>query len=118
MARRYGHGRGLTTPRLTLCELRELTWTTLRAASTSHVLRAILGVRPDVSTLAVHRELGWMQLKDVIANAKLTLAHSILRMGAHRLPKKILLSRAGELTWAAGAPPAMAHGSLVLSSER
>ena len=84
----------------------------------NHVLRAILGVRPDVSTLAVHRELGWMQLKDVIANAKLTLAHSILRMSAHRLPKKILLSRAGELTWIAGAPPTMAHGSLAAKHEK
>jgi hypothetical protein len=59
-----------------------------------------------------------MQLKDVIANAKLTLAHSILRMSLHRLPKKILLSRAAELALSTTAPPDMAHGSLAAKDEK
>lgn len=74
-------------------------------------LRAILGVRGGTSTLAVHRELGWMGLRDTVAKAKITFASSLLALDDCRQPKAALLHRRKSLQW-------LADGTALLHSHK
>jgi hypothetical protein len=77
-----------------------------------HVLRAILGVRGGTGTLAVHRELGWMGLRDTVAKAKVTFASSLIALDDCRQPKAVLLHRRKSLQWLADGAALHSHKSI------
>ena len=88
------------------------TLTKLQEAFTS-TLRAVLGLGFHANKMAMHRELGWGNLRMELARSKVTLMNSLLKLQTGRLQTSIMRFRFQQLEFRHGKATPHNHKSLM-----